>query len=542
MNTLDNLSMKAKLFLLSGLTGLILAAALAFALLNLKQIDDQITRLDEVNVPSITQVAEISQLRLRYRVRSLEYLLAASREQRDRIGQSLEQLDGLLIQAIEAYRPLIKSDRNAQLHQAVVTAGRAYAEVVEQARVESRAGNADAVNRLVETVWVERANAMRDATDALIAYDRTQILDETAHTAANVAEAFFYGIIVAVIGILVAIILTVVIASRIGGRLADTVAAVKAIADGNLNAQLPARSRDELGTLIAAVGDMQTALHKTISQTRHSADQVATSARDLKESAGQVNESACVQSGAASAIAANVEELTVSITHVSDRSSDAARFAADSDKEAREGQVTVDKLVRGIGEMSVVVSEAARQISSLEAQSEQISRIVSVIREIAEQTNLLALNAAIEAARAGESGRGFAVVADEVRKLSERTAQSTEEIARMVASVQSSTAEAVAGIEKGVGAVDENRILTEHTGETFARLQDHARKVSEIVSELDIALREQASASSEVARRVEEIAVHSEQTSSATAQSVASANALDSVAAELLEGVRRFRL
>ena len=72
------------------------------------------------------------------------------------------------------------------------------------------------------------------------------------------------------------------------------------------------------------------------------------------------------------------------------------------------------------------------------------------------------------------------------------------------------------------------------------RLQQIAHSVADIVAELDLALREQSTASSEVARRVEEIAAHTEQTSGATAQSVSSAEALDSVADDLLKSIRRF--
>jgi methyl-accepting chemotaxis protein len=505
MKTFDNLGMRAKLFLFAALTGGVLAIAIAFTLYQVTRINAETRAIAADALPGLEAASALSQMRLRYRVRSLEYLLPDPPANAAAIEKSLESLNAQLTALFQAYRAQVGSEQEARMLETAIARARSYHEAVNQARERVRAGDMNGAQELRRTVWVQEANAVRDAIDALVDLNKAEADAAAERAEAEVTRTLTWGIIAAIIAIVLTILLTFMFAARIGGRLNATVVSVEHIADGDLQQSLPEASNDEIGALIAAVGRMQQSLRQAISLTRDSANQVATSAKELKRSATEVGANTHAQSNAASAIAANVEELTVSISHVSERTGDASKLAGDSDKQAREGRQTMGRLVDNMQQVDEVVGQASRQIASLETQSEQISRIVSVIRDIAEQTNLLALNAAIEAARAGEAGRGFAVVADEVRKLSERTAQSTQEISTMVGAVQSAMHEAVSGIERGVAAVRASRDEAGEASNIIGNLQEIAQQVAVIVSELDSALREQSMASAEVARRIEEI-------------------------------------
>ena len=345
-----------------------------------------------------------------------------------------------------------------------------------------------------------------------------------------------------VAGAVLALLVSWLVSRRMERQLNEAVTATQRIAGGDLSGRLPAASRDEIGRMFAGLGTMQEALRQAMGETRQSADEIIAASQSLNHAVDLIDQSATVQSTAASAIAANVEELTVSINHVSGNTSEAARLANASDEQAEEGHEAIAELVDQITQMSGVVHQAADTINSLRDESEKISSIVEVIREIADQTNLLALNAAIEAARAGETGRGFAVVADEVRKLAERTAVSTGEIRAMVSSIQQSTGQAVVGVQRGVDLSNSSVELAQRAGTAIAQLKEMAQQVAEVVNEVNNGLREQSAASTDVAVKIEQVATQSEEASAIAHETATAARSMDKTAQRMQEIVSRFRL
>ena len=542
MTWFDNLSLRGKLFLNQAIASGALLLAILFCLSSLQSVSKDANEIASNDLPSIQAAGMISQNRLRYRVRSLEFMLPNTAEEQAKIEKSLAALEKDVEKSIADYEPLAFTADEKKMIADLRISANAYRDAVQKAVALVKGEQADAAQEIRKTEWVTKANDVRDKTDALVKFNRDR--SEQAKTAiTSESRAAYIGTLVAtLVALVVAIVFSILFSRRIVGRMQAVVGTSRRIAGGDLQGSIKQEGADEVGQLSRSVAEMQDSLRRALIETRDNATRITTTSSSLVSNVSHLETGASAQAEAASSIAANIEELTVSINHISEATNEANRLASESDKLAETGKATIEKLIEEIQNVATTVGDASQRVTTLADQSQQISQLVSVIKEIADQTNLLALNAAIEAARAGEQGRGFAVVADEVRKLSERTAQSTTQITTMVGAIQRATGEVVSGIQSGVEAV---QISVEHareTGSAIALIQSKAKEVANVVSSTADGLREQTTAATDVARRVEQIASYAEESSGATASTAESARVLSAVAEEMQIMVGHFRV
>lgn len=300
--------------------------------------------------------------------------------------------------------------------------------------------------------------------------------------------------------------------------------------------------KDEIGQTAIALNHLLDTMSRNLLTILDKTTTVTFSASQMAKSSDEVAIAAHQQSESAANMAATIEEMTVSITHVGDRAHEADQISAKSGMLADSGEKIIVKTSSDINKVAGTVNEAANKINSLVDSAKKISGVVAVIKEVAEQTNLLALNAAIEAARAGDQGRGFAVVADEVRALAERTATSTKEISSTIKLMQEAALE-VAGNMSHI--VDEVNLCVESADQANQAIQQigvGSRNAVEIVQEISSAIREQASAMTDIARQVEKIAQMSEESSASADSSAGIAKRVDSLALEMQQVVHQYKL
>jgi uncharacterized membrane-anchored protein YhcB (DUF1043 family) len=244
------------------------------------------------------------------------------------------------------------------------------------------------------------------------------------------------------------------------------------------------------------------------------ADSVASASQQLAAASEELSSGAQEQASSLEETASSLEEITGTIQQNADNAQQANQLAGNSRSVAEKGGEVVGRAVQGMSEINVA--------------SKKIADIITAIDEIAFQTNLLALNAAVEAARAGEQGRGFAVVAGEVRNLAQRSAAAAKEIKGLI---QDSVAKVEAGTE-----------LVNQSGHTLAEIVTSVKRVTDIVSEIAAASREQASGIEQVNKAVTQMDQVTQGNASQTEELSGTAEGLAGQATQLQQLVAQFNL
>jgi len=310
---------------------------------------------------------------------------------------------------------------------------------------------------------------------------------------------------------------------------------------GNLSTRADIHSSDEVGQTAKSFNDLMSTLQSAFRDILDSVGSVSDVAHTLSVSSDHVAASSAQQSDAATAMAATVEQVSVSITHISGSAREALNISRKSGELSGQGG-TIHAAATKMTQLADSVRQTATTIEALGNQSNQISSVVQVIKDVADQTNLLALNAAIEAARAGEMGRGFAVVADEVRKLAERTTKATEEITSMIDTVQGSARSAVARMGDVMNQANEGVSLAQQAGSVVNQIKDGSDRAINLAEDISIALTEQSSASNAIATHVEEVSQMSEESSVAATKTASAAKQLEQLTGTMRAAVNRFKI
>ena len=299
---------------------------------------------------------------------------------------------------------------------------------------------------------------------------------------------------------------------------------------------------DELGDISRSVNNFIIYLQSMMLDISQASVHITRSTEQLNDQSIKVNSALLTH-------ASETDQVVSAITEMSSTSETVAQNAADTSLNTQKAndEAILSKTIVTEASNSVIalvdeVDSASASINTMNDNTQEIIKALSVIGEIADQTNLLALNAAIEAARAGEQGRGFAVVADEVRSLAARTQTSTAEINKILSTLSNDA-------ENAVVAMDVTRSSCQRTAENTARVTDSLDNMTNFIihindlnTQIATASEEQSAVTEEVNRNMTNISEMVQELTRSGQETLDSTQNLASANSQLDSLVKKFKL
>ncbi|QBE64599.1 methyl-accepting chemotaxis protein [Pseudoduganella lutea] len=514
MQWFRDLKIARKLLLAFAVVQLLMLVLGIACLQSMSRINDASDDLAENWLPSVRGVMQVRADVNDLRRLELAFLLASTVQEKDRIAQQMDTVQGASRDNAARYEKLISSPAERALFDSFGGSWQAFLAEHGKLMALSRAGNNDEARAIANGSASRLLREMNTTLDKLV-----QMNVEGGDAASANATQLYQSTKAWTIGLLVGavtagIALALWVAGIVAKPLREAVDVARTVAGGDLTRSIHVRSRDETGELLAALKDMTANLQSLVAQVRTGTETISTASSQIAAGNQDLSSRTEQQASSLEETASSMEELTSTVRQNADNARQANQLAQSASSIA----------VRG-GE---VVGEVVGTMASINAASQRIVEIIGTIDSIAFQTNILALNAAVEAARAGEQGRGFAVVASEVRNLAHRSAAAAKDIKQLIGD--------------SVQKVDAGSRLVDEAGSTMRDIVASIARVSDIVSEITAASNEQSTGIEQVNEAVTQMDQVTQQNAALVEQSAAAAEAMQQQAARLAELVATFRV
>jgi methyl-accepting chemotaxis protein len=510
-----------------------------FAILQMREVNDQSTLIADNWLPALEMVASIRTLVADYRVAEFEHVINTDRAAKTALEQRHAEIRRQIEENQKKYEPTILSDEERRMVGRLDGAWREYLRFSENVLELSRQGRMDEAKALLAGESQRLFAEANDRAQELVELNRLGGVQASAHGDEIYAQARFWVVGAVVGSALLGLALALAIARMISRPLTMAVSVARTLSTGDLDVDVGTRSRDEVGELLAAMGEMvhaQREIARTAEslaagdmtvqvQARSDRDvmgrafaemaqrltgvisEVRTAAGALAFASGQVSSTAQSLSQGTSEQAASVEETTASLE----------QMGASISRNAEASRLMEQVAVKGARD----AEESGRAVDETVGAMRTITQQIGIIEEISYQTNLLALNAAIEAARAGEHGKGFAVVATEVRKLAERSQTAAKEIR---------------------GVADSSVSVAERSGALLTELVPAIRQTSTQVQDVALASQEQHSGVTQINRAMLQLDQITQRNASSAEELASTAEEMSAQADSLQQLMAFFRL
>jgi methyl-accepting chemotaxis protein len=458
-----------------------------------------------------------------------------------------------LTKALEAAEKIEANDARKAATAALLVFGEGKSDLFELRRRELgsalAADKAMRASRAIAERFAEEVNAIVAAAD---------VANQEAVAASDSAIAWGKLLLIAFAAaslVTAAAIAWLYVGRVIVRRLTRLGSAMRAIAAGHLDTEVPAGGSDEIAEMTAALAVFRdTALEvraanaraeeerqKAAEQRREERLRLADNLEEtVKNVVGVVSSSAATMQATAQSMSATAEQTSTRSTAVAAASEQASANVQTVASAAEQLSTSIVEIGRQVEQSANMARRAVAEAEStngavegLAEAAQKIGDVVKLINDVASQTNLLALNATIEAARAGEAGKGFAVVASEVKALANQTAKATEEIASQITAIQSATHDSVSAIRqigKSIGSIAE-------TAQTIAAAVEEQRAATQ---EIARNVQQAAKGTADVSQNIDGVSAAAKETGQAAGQVLAISSELSHQANQLQSEIDQF--
>lgn len=270
------------------------------------------------------------------------------------------------------------------------------------------------------------------------------------------------------------------------------------VAAGNLEEEVDISRSDE-------IGDLAKSLHSMISHLKKNRDEMNENRKATELRIRVQNEILSMISDTSASVAGKSEHVSTSshflsknlktqvdeLEDITDTINNINTMAGQNAEKAIQASDITSNARMEAEEGNQKMQEMITAMEGINQSSEEILKILDVLKDITAQTDLLALNATIEASRAGDAGKGFAVVAQEVKDLARLSSDAVKNTARL--------------LDKATENVKNGNDIANKTAASLDAIVNYVVNVTTLTSEIASASKDQAEGNNQIKEMIDRI-------------------------------------